>query len=352
MSFKKILLLFLGWRTGLFLLGILGFSLLPFKASFPYIDEQLVSSGFPQAVWQWGNFDGVHYLDIAKNGYHGSGLQVFFPLYPLLIKLGWLLTSNYFFTALFISDSFFFLSLIVFYRLCKKHFSEETAWWATLFLLFFPTSFFFGSIYSESLFLFLVLGSFWFLGAGRLVGSAILGALSGMTRIVGAFAFGGIFGFLSYAAYLWWGFGNPLYFLSAQAAFRNERAYSLTALVTPPQVVFRYLKIFTTVDPFQPAFQVAILEFGFFIFGVVILFWLTIKRKVPLSWLIFSWLALMVPSFSGTFSSMPRYVLTIFPIYIALALIKRSAVKIAVLTLFILLLGYLTILFTRGYWVA
>lgn len=350
-EFKFVFWLFVFWRVALFLLGLPGFHFLTFKASFPNIDELLISSGYPQWLWQWGNFDGVHYLDIASHGYHGSGLQVFFPIYPLLIKLLTIFIHNYFLSGLLLSNLAIFLAAVALFRLVKREFDQKTASWSVAFLFAFPTSFFFGSLYTESLFLLFLLLAFSQSGVSK----GIFGALASGTRLIGVFlvpivSLAGL-GIVGYMIYLQIVFHNPLYFLSAQAAFRNARSSTLTSLVTPPQVVFRYLKIFTTADHTHPDFWVALLELGSFLFAIALLSWLTIKKKVPLPWLIFSWPSLLLPTLSGTLSSMPRYLLTIFPIFVGLALIKNQFVKFGILVVLTLLLAWLTVFFTRGYFI-
>ncbi len=345
---RLILTIFVLWRGSLFALGFLSFQLLTFKASFPYINNQLIASGFPQWFWHWGNFDGVHYLGIAQSGYLLSGTQVFFPLYPLLIKLFDFLTTNPFLSGFLVSNITALAAALLLFHLVRKKFDRTIAAWTVAFLFAFPTSFFFGSIYTESLFLALVLAAFSFKG----LKSGIFSYFAGLTRLVGGFIGFGAAGVATYSLYLWAAFGKPLYFLQAQGSFANNRANSLTSLVTPPQVLVRYLKIFLTAGPGHYDYWIAVLEFAAFIFGIIVLGWLTWKRKVPVSWLVFSWAALILPSFSGTLSSMPRYLLTIFPIFIGLALIKSQSLKIILLFLSFLFLALLTTLFVRGYWVA
>lgn len=315
----------------------LGIRYLPFKGSFPYFDTILKGSGLPQWLWQWGSFDGVHYLMLAKNGYDGFGTQVFFPLYPMLMNL----FSNFLnplVAGLLISNLSILLAAIVLYSLTKNK-------WAVAFLFAFPTSFFFGAIYTESFFLLLVLLTYSY--------SKFFSIPAGATRLVGSFLhpFAWL-GLAAYSLYLGIRFGKPLFFLSAQSAFQNGRADSFSTLVNPLQVLFRYLKIFFTANPAHYDYWIAGLEFVAFLFGAAVLFWLSARRKIPVSWAIFSWAAFLLPSFSGTLSSMPRYLLTIFPIYIGLAAIKNTRLKLAILSFFVVLLGILTALFTRGYWVS
>jgi len=342
------------WRILLLVVSVLSFKFLTFKASFPFIDENLISSGFPQWIWQWGNFDGVHYLAVAQHGYTGliNNEQAFFPLYPLLISILNKPIGNFFLSAFLISNLCFLGAMIALYKLVKKMYSVHVARWSILFLVCFPTSFFFGSIYTESLFLFLLLVTFLCLNSRKYFLSFTFGLLSGLTRLIGFFVFGGLAGFIIYSSYLWITFGKPLYFLEVQNGFKAERSSSLTSLISPPQVMFRYSKIFISADRSHPDYWIAVTEFSSFVLGVLVLGWLTYRKKIPAAYLIYSWPALVLPSLTGTFSSMPRYLLTIFPIFIGLGMIKSQALKIVFLSLSSVLMVVLTILFLRGYWIS
>jgi hypothetical protein len=337
---KVIIGIFSVWRVLLLIIGVLSFRLLTFKASFPYIDETLISSNFPQWLWHWGNFDGVHYLTIASHGYNGliNNEQVFFPLYPLLLKLLAIIIHNYLLSGLIISNISVLAAAILLYKISKNI-------WSVIFLFSFPTAFYFGSVYNESLFLLLILLAF--------NKSQIFGFFAGLTRLTGSFSgiYGGL-GVITYMFYLKLTFNNPLLFLFNQGGFNNGRANSLTTLVTPPQVIYRYIKILSTADPSNIAYWISLLEISAFTLGFILLLQLSIKRKIPSLWLIFSWISLLLPTFSGTFASVPRYLLTIFPIYICLGQIKKTHIKLAITSSFVILQIVLTILFVRGYFVA
>lgn len=361
-DFRFPLLVFLFWRVWLFLLSYIAIYLLPFKESFPYVRYFLSNAGFPQWVWQWGNFDGVHYLNISINGYRDLGLQAFFSVYPELIYWLSAVTHNHLLSALLISNITFLAAIFLFYRLLLRKFGKKVAVWSVLFMICFPTSYYFGAVYTESLFFLFLLIS---ISDSGLI-SGLSSSLAGGTRLIGNFlaAFpllekprnwwnlAAPLGLLGYMAFLYYRFGNPLLFLSAQTVFGNARAGSLSSLVTPFQVIFRYLKIFTTANPAHYDYFVAALEFSSFLFVVVLLGILTLKKKLPYSYLAYGWLSILLPTFSGTFSSMPRYILTVFPVYIGLAMIKNSKVKVLILFASAALLSVLTILFTRGYWVS
>lgn len=343
--------IYLLWRTWLFVLAVVAERLLPFKESFPYVGR-LSSSGLPGWLWSWGNFDGVHYVQLAAHGYSELGLQVFFPLYPLAIKLLSFLTNNLVASGLIISNVSIFFGAWLFYRLISKEYGKQEAMWAIIFLFAFPASLFFGAMYTESLFFLLLMLSF----SAKGVFAGIFGGLASGVRLVGSFlvfrSWLSLAGIVGYMSYLWINFGNPIIFLSGQSAFGNARADSLTKIVLPPQVIYRYLKIFITASVSHYDFWVAAGEFAAFLFGLGVLLYLTFRKKVPAGWLLFSWAAFLLPTLSGTFSSMPRYLVVVFPIYVFLATIKNLKVRLGILGLFILILSLFVVLFTRGYWVS
>ena len=156
-------------------------------------------------------------------------------------------------------------------------------------------------------------------------------------------------GLISYMLYLQINFGDWLYFWHAQPVFGAAREGSKIILL--PQVFWRYFKIFTSVPLSQLAFWIPLTEF-FSTISTIALLIIASKKKIRTSYLLFSWLSLITPTLSGTLSSMPRYILTVFPIFITLGLIKSKIIKIFLLISFLLLLAIFTLLFTRGIWVA
>ena len=181
--------IFLIWRISLFFVAWLGEQILKFAPRFPYADIFLIPSKLPAWMWSFANFDGVHYLTIAKQGYSAQFTQVFFPLYPLLIKFVNLLFPflNPIIVSLLISNIFFLLCLIMLWKLLRLDYSIAGIKWMMLFLVFFPMSFFFGSLYTESLFLFLVFAAFYAARQKKWWLAGIFGGLASATRLVGIF---------------------------------------------------------------------------------------------------------------------------------------------------------------------
>lgn len=363
-NIAKIVILFVIWRILLFLIAFVSPTVIPqFGARFPYYHERLIASGLPHFIWSFGNFDGVHYLGIAKDGYAYQFTQVFFPLYPLLIKFVSLLTfGNLLIAGLLISNIAFFVSLVIFHKLINKYHGEKIAFWSCLFLLAFPTSFYFGAVYTEGLFFLMIILSFYLFEKNKIWLASIVGSFASSTRLTGLFlapslalkedlrSFVPIFiiplGFLAYVIYLKIEFNNPFYFLSAQTIFGQERLSG--GLVLLPQVFWRYLKILITTNGLILAN--AIFELSSTIFALTLL--LIGFKKIKIEWLIFSLIAVLVPTLTGTLASMPRYVLVAFPIFIVLGSIKSTFLKILILAIFVMLLFVSTILFTQGYWIA
>lgn len=362
---KKVIILFLIWRVGLFAIASISPQILPhFGDRFPYWQERLVSTGLPHFVWSFGNFDGVHYLGIAKDAYAYQFTQAFFPLYPILIRLASPVTlGNLLLSALLISNVAFLAGLIIFYKLVIKIYDQKVALWSTVFLLTFPTSFFFGSVYTEGIFFLMIVSSFYLLEKKQILAASLIGSFAAATKLVGIFLAPALWlgqskkslspllivpvGFLAYVVYLQIEFNNPLYFLTAQSIFGQER--STTEIVLLPQVFWRYLKILITTQGLP--FAVAVFELSSTIFALVLLYIAYIK-KLKISWLIFSLLSITIPTLTGTLTSMPRYILIAFPIYIALALTLNHQSKFVFAIVSTVLLAITTMLFTQGFWIA
>ncbi len=380
--FKKIFASFLIWRVSLFFIAFLSIYILPvFGARFPYADRVLEITHLPYWIWGFGNFDGVHYLRIAQDGYLAQYSQAFFPLFPLLIRffafifpkdlsLNTILYTDpsYFYSGIILSNLFFLGALYIFYKLINIDFKKDTAFLSVVTLLIFPTSFFFGSIYTESLFLLLSISAIYLTRKGNFFWAAIFISLSTATRITGVFLIplylievfkrkGGLsylwtlftpLGILVYMYYLKMTFGNPLYFLTSQSVFGAGR--SSNEIIFLPQVIYRYLKIFLTTNILTLPFFNAFLEFMFTL--VPLAFLAIMFKKIRLSYWVFALSTLLLGTLTGTFSSMPRYILAPMVLLLPYLITQfRKYIKPAILVSG--LLGIvLTILFARGYWIA
>lgn len=380
--FKKIFALFLTWRVVLFFIAFLSIYLFPvFGARFPYADRVLEITRLPYWIWGFGNFDGVHYLRIAQDGYLAQYSQAFFPVFPVLIRFFSFvfprisnLDTNiftdpaFFYSGIVISNVFFLAALYVFYKLIEIDFKKDVATLSIILLLVFPTSFFFGSIYTESLFLLLSVSVIYLIRKGYFFGAALLIAIATATRVTGLlliplYLIEAIkskkiinylwtlitpMGILIYMIYLKINFRDPLYFLTAQPIFGAGR--SANQIILLPQVIYRYIKIFMTTNILSLPFFNALLEFTFTLIPLIIL--ALMFKKMRLSYWVFSITTLLLGTLTGTFSSMPRYVLV--SIFLLLPYLVSQYKKIVKPAMFIMaILGiFLIMLFVRGYWIA
>jgi Gpi18-like mannosyltransferase len=390
--FGKVFKYFLGWRTILFIVAILSVYFIPvYGARFPYFDRVLTITNLPNWIWGFGGFDGVHYLRIAQDGYNTAiYYPAFFPVFPTLIKfIGNLIPRNplldtitfvdpaFFYTGLALANVFFLFALYFLYKLFKIDYDSKVSWLAIVLLLIFPTSFYFGSIYTESLFLLLSVLVLYESRKRNFLLAGIFCAVASATRIVGVllvvviaielylaiknkvidiksnkfiFSILGLVisatGIGAYMFYLWKNYQDPIYFLSAQPYFGAQRSSELIFL---PQVIYRYIKIFMNIPVFSLQFFNSALEFILTLapFTLLVIYY----KKIRFSYWIFMLLALIVPTLTGTFSSMPRYVLVAFPLLPILAT-KMGKYRKLIMTLLVILAILLLSLFIRGYWVA
>lgn len=359
-----ILPVFFLWQ--ILIAGIIGFGGKFATSSYRYVyveHEKIVN---PPILWSRANFDGIHYLDIARKGY-GIYQQAFFPLYPRLIeKLAPVFGGRDLLAGWDISLVSLFLGLVLLVKLVKLDYEEKIAQRTAIFLLVFPTAFFFSIVYTESLFLFLILASFYFARTRKWWLAGVFGALASATGLAGVFLLPALLvewweqyqiknakpkiaqlipifliplGLLYYMRFLSIKFGDPLMFLHAQK------------IILLYQVFWRYFKMLWLVEKQSLTYFVVVLEFVSAV-GFLALLWLAYRKRLRLSYLVFAVLSYLTPTLTGALSSMPRYVLTLFPCFITLSLIESRVIRYALLIVSFLLLVACTVLFTRGYWIA
>ena len=362
---KKIILLFIVWRVLDFLVTYLAPFFISYLGFFPY-KELLADFNLPHWLNSLANFDGIHYLLIARQGY-SQWEQAFFPVYPLLIKLLTFVVNNGLIVSLLISNIAFLIGLFILSRLIdKKH-----AFWFLVFILVFPTSFFFGAVYTEGLFFLLFVSTLYFLKKQKYLLTSLVVTLASLTKLIGVFLIIPIFfhwikkrksfatiaaplvGLGIYCIYLFKTTGDPFFFLTSQPIFGANRS---TSLIFLPQVVWRYIKIFiTAAHNFQ--YFISLLEFSIFMLVFVILAFDLLKnfkiRNVErLSLNLFSFANLILPTLTGTFSSVPRYALFSLSFFLYLAEIRNKWAKMIIALVFLILHVVLLGFFSQGYFIS
>lgn len=131
-------------------------------------------------------WDATWYLQIAAHGYHSVQDAGFFPLYPLLIGVGSVLTGSQVLAGVLISLVALFIGLETIRRLTELELGPATARATVLLIAFAPLAVFQSAVYTEALFLALSAGTFYAARGGRWWAAGVLGGLAAASRVGGA----------------------------------------------------------------------------------------------------------------------------------------------------------------------
>lgn len=375
LKFKKILKKyffvlssFLIWKATVSVLGILLIQLIDYQPTFPYF-ESLKSKYDFLFLYIWGGFDGVHYLDIAQDGYTKQYTQAFFPLYPMLINILSFGIVPKLIIGVLINNIGLLFGLIFLQKIIQEKFKKINYRFVILLFLSYPFSFFFNGVYNEGLFLAVTLICFYAYFHQKTILTILMGIFATSTRLAGIYLIPAIglfvlfdqnrkkirmiaplslisFGLIAYMIFLEVKFGNFLYFIQAQNYFGNSRS---SDLVFFPQVIYRYIKILLSVPITSHSFIIAVTEF--IVTNIFLILPIIFYKKIPYGFIAFSLVVVIVPSLTGTFGSIPRYVLMSFPVFILLGMLKKRY-KIILIGIFTLLQIYFLSIFISGRFVA
>lgn len=373
-NYVSIISLLVIWKVLLLFVSVWSYEILPLY-SLNYLGGGFDNYISKYYIFPWANFDGEHFISIAYFGYQELQ-QAFFPLYPKLITLGMFFLGKTLEAGArigyFISAISFPVALIFLYKLIKIDYSGKFALGVIALLLLYPASFYFNAVYSESLFLALISISFFSFRKEKYFWASFFGFFAALTRVFGVLLFFSFLievflfkipikkvywiilipaGLALYMGYLYISTGDPFAFYNLQLVVGEQHQ---RGIVLFPQVVYRYLKIIFTADSITPILTTVLFEFAA---GIVFIALPIIGyfKKVRLSYIFFCLIGFMLPTIQGSFSSLPRYVLVLFPSFIILGLLIKTLpiwLKILLGSLSTILLVIETTLFLRGYWVA
>ena len=134
-------------------------------------------------------WDTFWYLDIATRGYHWNGNPleqqnvVFFPLFPLLMRAGGAAIGGHpLLAGLLVSLTAFLLALAYFWRWTADRLGADAASGAVWLLSAFPLALFFSAVYTESLYLLLLVSACYHAERRQYGRSAVIGFLGGLVR--------------------------------------------------------------------------------------------------------------------------------------------------------------------------
>ncbi len=342
---------FFSWALAILFIAYFGFFALPHSGRF--------NGNFLESFSNW---DGGHYLSIAQYGYKDKFQYAFFPFYPLLIRIVHGITNNFEFAGLLISICSSLLGIYLLYEIVSKDFDKKIAQNVIVLFLIFPTSFFLLTVYSEGLFFLLSVATFFFYRRGNFFSATLAAALASGTRVEGLavalgflaqvwvsgginrknwFVFFAPLGLLIYCWFLGQKTGDPLYFITAQ----NHWLRSLTA---PGLGFWEAIKNLAAGD-FTKDFG-GFLNLIFAAFGLGMI--LRSFRFLPFGYSIYGFVSILLPLFTPSLLSMPRFILLMWPIFIILALVKNKYFLFCYGIISTMLLGIFTVMFVNGFWVA
>lgn len=317
--------------------------------------------------------DANWYMEIATLGYKEGPFAAdrqqtwaFFPLFPMLLRLCTAVTGEVVLTGIALSNLLLFIGLVLLHKASAAFgLDGPAADRAVFYLAIFPTSYFFSMPQTESLFLVLTVGSLYAAKRDSWWVAGTLGALASATRVNGILLLPALailywqrvrrwgwekniaslclvpVGLLTFLAYLYQLTGNALAFTDVQASWGRTTGFflrPLAAFALDPLAVggpwnFTALNFFAAV--------VALICGGILI----------VKREWALA--TYTFIQIILPLSSLTLQSATRYVMTIFPVFIVLAMAgRRPTVDQVIRTIFIALLSLMAALFAARFSIA
>ncbi len=341
-----------GWRTTM---AILGLSLLIrigtwqgglwlYESFHTPIAELLARFPYALAAQIWANWDGRWYLSIARLGYQGRPLATaFFPGYPLLLAMA----GGSVAAGILIASGAYIIGMVYLWQLVADRHGRAAAWYSIGGLAAFPYAFFFGAVYSESLYFALAAACLYYVGKRRYGWAAFTAAAASATSVYGllltptlamamlrdspgrrrwwlAFLVAPA-GFLAYVAFLALRFGRPLLFDQVQIYWGRHPALPWIGLEAAARSAWQSRRMLTQLTPWQPispAANHAINGLNFLVFVFVLGLWGASVADEPWEWRIYTVLGLLLPLLAPSrgepLMSFPRLVLMVVPIWVGL----------------------------------
>ncbi len=357
----RISIFFIASRVIIYIFALIAFGILTNRIT-------PISDIFLEQWWRW---DSVHYVNIANHGYVNFGDErfniAFLPLYPFLIFLVSLIGFHPLISGILISNIAALIAVIYFYKLVKLDFADIVAEKTVFFLLIFPTAYFLSAAYTEALFLAFIIAGFYYARKDKWILAGFLGMLAALTRNAGIIIFIALL-----FEYLWQKnfdlkkikpdilalilipTGSVIYLLINQAIYGDywhfldvlrEHWYKYPAFPWKGYETAANSALWRLPSD---RIMIGFIEIAFAFLGLIASLF---AFRIRISYGIYafsSWLLITSTSF---WLSIPRYTLTIFPVFIVFALWSKNRIYNYILTFASLLfLSLFAIQFILGRW--
>ena len=287
----------------------------------------------------FGKWDGIWYQRIADYGYdptvaHGNGVA-FSPLYPLMVReVASALSITYLAAGVLISTVCFLVALVLLHGLIARRSGERMARTAVWLTAFFPVAYLFSSVYTESLYLLLTVLAFVLIERGWVLGSSVVGALTVLARPQGILLTPALavriwkdegrrpswgmalrmlplllmpLAYVAFGAYLYYRTGDPFATQTAQAAGWG-RGINVLLVLSLPIAILNGLYVATH----DTSHFMYILDTAYAMTWGLLLLEGLIRKRLPAEYLLYGWLAVLLPVLAGTYLALPRYGMGIF----------------------------------------
>jgi hypothetical protein len=342
----------------------------------------------------FAHWDSVWFVHIADHGYDSKQVSVFFPLYPLVVR-----PLSHVFASTVVAGTV--VSLVaggvgvgVVHRLGRSYLTREGARDAVLLTALYPLAFVFTAVYSDGLFLALSAGAFLAALRRRSVAAGVLGGLAVATRVIGLALLPALLVLLwprsrslrellkplpliclplalgLYALYLQRHFGDALAFVHSQNAFWNRHTPALGPLTGLWDAVSSGYRGIGEILRHLPrsggppggyahrdqwaAWNVVQLLLLVGALWLTVVAWRRLGPAFGLYSAAFIAVFLSTPADLVPLVSEPRFLLTDFPLFLALASLteRRPRLRLALLCTFSAVGAIAAVAFSRGVWVA
>ncbi len=371
-----IVVLFIATRLVLYGISVLGTRYLQPQVYQNWKQYRLTEE--PQFLKLWAVWDSQWYLNIAEYGYNDvrpfnparHSTVGFFPLYSALISSLTLLTRDFLFSALLISNIFFLGAAFLMFKLVQKEMGEESAWRGLLYLFLFPTAYIFSAAYPESLLLFFWLAAAYAARKNRWLVAGGAGFCAAITKSNGVFI-GVIFLIVLIQK------------IVELIRTRRERTGALSA-IAPPLIALGLTVLGTTavgmfhyiltgdffanshvqhgawshvwVNPLQGIWtHIFKYQFDYAFNGVVAVLFLVLLvmgiRRIKITYTIFAGVVILFTASNGIMVGMTRYLASLFPFILLFASWgKNRYVHEVLVSVLVILQGCLFLFWMNGYW--
>lgn len=334
-----------------------------------------------QEAWMKGNTDCYHYLNIAENLYTASGddklFIVFFPLFPLLIRILNYAIHNSFISAQLLNTVFSCFAAGLFYKTLRLDLPERRAFLGAMVFMLMPGAVFMNSAMSEPLFALLLCCFFLFLRKKEYLFAGVFAALAGFTRSVGvllaiplavciagdlvgrakkhelkaSFIIGAlcsliisVFGTLGYLLINKVVTGNALMFLEYQKSHWHQ---SIGYFFNTPRYMWNYSCVWLEDGDLRTAVTLGFVTILAIFLSLEI--YLRKAKELPISYSVFFVFYFVIAIGCTWLLSAVRYLSVLLPLIAAIALIpkKRSGEIALVGVMGVIYLGYLVLYMLR-----